>query len=36
VVRWNTWDGQHGETLALEWQNEAWTATGAVEREEVQ
>jgi len=36
LARWNTWDGQHGETLSLEWQNEAWTATGSVERENVQ
>jgi hypothetical protein len=35
-ARWSTWDGRHDETLSLEWQNEAWTATGSVGRENVQ
>jgi len=33
---WTTWDGAHRETLTLQWDNEAWTATGDVERERVQ
>jgi hypothetical protein len=35
-VRWLTWDGEHGEVLTLRWENEAWTATGQVQRERVQ
>jgi len=35
-ARWVTSDGEHGETLSLAWDNEAWTATGSVERENVQ
>ncbi|HEY5664258.1 MAG TPA: putative glycolipid-binding domain-containing protein [Ilumatobacter sp.] len=35
-ARWETWDGGHRESLSLAWDNEAWTATGAVEREQVQ
>lgn len=35
-ARWTTWDGGHGETLSLAWENEAWTAVGSVERENVQ
>jgi hypothetical protein len=35
-ARWATWDGEHGETLSLAWDNEAWTAVGSVERENVQ
>lgn len=35
-VRWETWDGEHTETLTLRWENEAWTASGAVGRERVQ
>ncbi len=35
-ARWTTWAGEHGEVLSLAWDNEAWTATGSVERENVQ
>jgi hypothetical protein len=35
-ARWSTWDGGHHETLSLAWENEAWTATGAVERENIE
>jgi hypothetical protein len=35
-ARWTTWDGEHGEQLSLVWDNEAWTASGVVERENVQ
>ena len=35
-VRWETWDGAHLEELTLRWENEAWTAVGDVEREQVQ
>jgi hypothetical protein len=34
-VRWATWDGEHHETLAVRWDNEAWTAAGRVGREDV-
>jgi uncharacterized protein len=33
---WTTWDGEHTEHLSLRWENEAWTATGRVGREEVE
>jgi hypothetical protein len=33
---WTTWDGEHAEELTLTWENEAWTASGRVEREDVQ
>jgi hypothetical protein len=35
-VRWSTWDDGHVEAMALAWDNEAWTATGHVGRENVQ
>src|SRR5687768_13026964 len=35
-LQWSTWDGSHGESFTLTWENEAWTATGTVERESVQ
>jgi hypothetical protein len=35
-VRWTTWDGRHTEVLTVTWENEAWTASGIVERERVQ
>ena len=35
-ARWTTWNAEHGEVLSLAWDNEAWTATGSVERENVQ
>jgi hypothetical protein len=35
TARWATADGEHTETLTLTWENEAWTATGNVEREDV-
>jgi hypothetical protein len=35
-VTWTTWDGDHAESLALRWENEAWTATGHVVHENVQ
>lgn len=33
---WTTWDGDHSESMTLRWENEAWTATGQVGRENVQ
>lgn len=35
-VRWRTWDGGGVEDLTLTWENEAWTASGIVTREQVQ
>jgi hypothetical protein len=35
TARWQTWDGEHDETLTLRWENEGWTATGEVGREKV-
>ena len=35
-VTWTTWDGDHAESFTLRWENEAWTATGQVARENVQ
>ena len=35
-VEWVTWDGAHRESFTLTWENEAWTATGHVGRENVQ
>lgn len=32
---WTTWDGAHTEALELRWENEAWTVTGRVGREQV-
>lgn len=36
AVQWNTWDDAHTEAMTLAWDNEAWTATGHVGRENVQ
>ena len=33
---WTTWDSSATEQLTLRWENEGWTATGEVERENVQ
>jgi hypothetical protein len=33
---WFTWDGQHREDLTVLWENEAWTVSGVVGREQVQ
>jgi hypothetical protein len=33
---WATWDGEHTEHLSLRWENEAWTASGSVGREQVE
>jgi hypothetical protein len=35
-ARWTTWDGEHTEHLTLRWENEAWTASGRSEREQVE
>lgn len=35
-TRWTTWDGAHTEHLTLRWENEAWTATGRVGREQIE
>ena len=35
-ARWTTWDRENGDVVTLAWENEAWTATGSVERENVQ
>ncbi len=36
AAAWTTWDGEHTEHLSLRWENEAWTATGRVGREDVE
>lgn len=36
AARWATDDGVHVESLTLSWENEGWTAVGAVGREDVQ
>ena len=36
TARWLTWDGEHDETFTLLWENEGWTASGIVGREQVQ
>lgn len=35
-TRWTTWDGEHSEHLTVRWENEAWTVTGRVGREDVE
>jgi uncharacterized protein len=35
-TRWTTWDGKHTEHLTIRWENEAWTVTGRVEREQIE
>jgi uncharacterized protein len=35
-TRWATWDGEHVERFTLRWENEAWTASGHVGREQVE
>ncbi|MEO6651576.1 MAG: putative glycolipid-binding domain-containing protein [Ilumatobacteraceae bacterium] len=36
AARWGTDDGVHVESLTLRWENEGWTAVGAVGREDIQ
>lgn len=36
VVRWTTWDGAHEETTTILWENEGFTVSGVVGREQVQ
>ena len=36
AATWTTWDGEHAEEFTLTWENEAWTASGHVGRENVQ
>jgi hypothetical protein len=36
AASWASRDGRHTETLTLRWENEAWTATGQLERERVE
>ncbi len=36
TTSWVTSDGEHTETLMLRWENEGWTATGAIGRENVE
>ncbi len=36
TARWTAADGEHTEELTLTWENEAWTATGRVGRENVE
>lgn len=35
-TQWTTWDGEHTEELSLRWENEAWTVSGRVGREQVE
>ena len=36
TATWATWDTGHHETVTISWENEAWTVSGAVGREDVQ
>lgn len=36
TARWRTWDDQHTDDLTLTWENEAWTASGRLAREDVE
>lgn len=36
TVRWSTWDGVASEEVVITWENEAWTVSGVVGREQVQ
>jgi len=36
VVRWATWDGEHDETTTILWENEGFTVSGVVGREQIQ
>ena len=36
AATWETWDGEHRESLTLRWENEAWTATNILGRERVE
>jgi hypothetical protein len=36
TTSWTTWDGEHTEQVTLRWENEAWTVTGRVGREQVE
>jgi len=36
TARWISWDGEHDEAFTLLWENEGWTASGIVGREQVQ
>ncbi|MEO6123904.1 MAG: putative glycolipid-binding domain-containing protein [Ilumatobacteraceae bacterium] len=33
---WSPWDTDHVENVSIRWENEAWTATGSVGREDIQ
>lgn len=33
---WTTWEGEHTERVSLRWENEAWTVSGRVGREQVE
>lgn len=35
-VRWTSWDGAHTEHLSIRWENEAWTVSGRLTREQVE
>jgi uncharacterized protein len=35
-ARWSTWDGEHTEVADFRWENEGWTISGQVGREQVQ
>jgi len=36
AASWQTWDGEGNESFDIRWENEAWTASGVVERERIQ
>ncbi len=36
IVRWSTWDGVHQETTTIRWENEGYTVSGVVGREQVE
>jgi len=36
VVCWRTWDGLHEETVTVRWENEGYTVSGRVGREQVE
>lgn len=35
TAHWTTWDAEHDETVTISWENEAWTVSGSVGRENV-
>jgi hypothetical protein len=36
IVRWATWDGEHTDTTTIRWENEGFTVSGLLSREQVE